>query len=88
MLIEQIKTKTQEALEYKMYKQLETFSFNHLINLSEEDKWMLAINSFKATNSVFNITDENNSFSTSTPGHWYSRGGAEIINHLQQLLKA
>ena len=43
--------------------------------------------SFEASNSVFNLTNENNSFSITTPGHWSSRGGAETINKLQKLLK-
>ena len=59
-LVEQTNTKPQETLEYKMNKQMETFSFNPPINLSEEGKWLLAVTSFEATNSVFNITSENN----------------------------
>ena len=42
-LIEQTKTKTQETLEFKMKKQMQTFSFNPPINLIEEDKWLLAV---------------------------------------------
>ena len=38
-LIEQTKTKPQETLEYKMNKQMQTFSVNHPINLVEEGKW-------------------------------------------------
>jgi len=30
----------------------------------------LAVTSFECINSVFNITDENNSFSISIPGRW------------------
>ena len=45
------------------------FSFNPPINLFEEGKWLLALTSFEATNSVFNETDENNSFSIGTPGY-------------------
>ena len=33
-------------------------------------KWLLAVTSFEATNSVFNITNENNNFSIIIPGHW------------------
>ena len=69
-LIEQTKTKPQETLEFKMNKRRQTFSFNPPINLVEEDKWLLAVSSFECTNSVFNITDDNNSFSISIPGHW------------------
>ena len=69
-LIEQTKTKPQETLEFVMNKQMETFSFNPPINLIEEGKWLLGVTSFGCTNSVFNITDENNSFSISMPSSW------------------
>ena len=67
-MIEQTKTKPQETLEYKMNKQMQTFSFSHPIILIEEDNWLLAVKSFDCTNSVFNITDENNSSSITIPG--------------------
>ena len=67
-LIEETKSRPQETLEIKLNKQIETFSFNPLINLFEEGKWLLRVTFFKTTNSVFNITDGNNSFSISTPG--------------------
>ena len=72
-LIEQTRTRPQETLEYKMKKQMQTFPFNPPINLSEEGKWLLGATSFEATNSVFNITNENNSFSITIPGHWNSK---------------
>ena len=50
-LIEQTKTKPQETLEFKMNKQMQTFSFNPPINLPEEDKWPLAVDSSGCTNS-------------------------------------
>ena len=59
-LIEQTKTKPQETLEFTMNEQMQTFSFNPPINLVEEGKWLLAVSSFECTNSVFNITNENN----------------------------
>ena len=52
-LNQQTKTKPQETLEFKMNKQMETFSSNHTINLPEEGKRLLAVISFEATNSVF-----------------------------------
>ena len=58
-LIEKTKTKPQETLEFKMNKQMQTFSINPPVNLVEEGKWLLAVSAFEATNSVFNITDEN-----------------------------
>ena len=43
--------------------------------------------SFEATNSVFNISDENNSFSNSTPNQWIPEDGEELINKLNELLE-
>ena len=43
--------------------------------------------SFEATKSVFNITNENNCFSISIPGHWKSDDGEELINELKKLLE-
>ena len=42
--------------------------------------------SFGAIKSVFIVTNEKTSFSTSSPGHWPSRRGAETINRLQNLI--
>ena len=55
-LIEQTRTRPQETLEFKMNKQMQTFSFNPPINLFEKDKCFLAVSSFECTNSVFKIT--------------------------------
>ena len=70
-----------------MNKQLETFSFSPPINLSEEGKWLLAVTNFEATNSVINITKENNSCSFTIPGYSSSRGGSETIVELRELLQ-
>ena len=86
-LIEQTKTKPQETLEFKMNKQMQTFSFNPPINLVEEDKWLLAVSSFECTNSVFNITDENNSFSIIIPGHYQNESDEKTIDDLNNLLE-
>ena len=66
---------------------METFSFSPPINLFEQGKWLLAVMTFEANNSVFTITDENSSFSITAPRYWSSRGGAETIPKLQKLLK-
>ena len=68
-MIEQTKTRPQETLEFKMNKQMETFSFSPPIMLHEEGKRLLAVSSFECTNSVLNITNENNSLSITLPGH-------------------
>ena len=87
MLIEQTKTKPQETLEFRMNKQMQTFSFNPPINLVEEGKWLLAVTFFEVTNSVFNITDENNSFSITIPGHWDSKSAEKTIDEVKKLLQ-
>ena len=78
-MIEQTKTKPQETLEFKMKKQMQTFSFSPPTNLVQEGKWLLAVSSFDCTNSVFNLTKENNSFSITIPGHWESQSAEKTI---------
>ena len=78
-LIEQTETKPQEIHEFKLDKHMQTFSFSPPINLLEESNWLLAVSCFECANSVFNITNENNSFSTIIPGH-YQTEFAEKIN--------
>ena len=70
-----------------MNKQRQTFSFNPPINLVEEDKWLLAVCSFECTNSVFNITNDNNSFSIIIPAHWETEFAEKIIDELNRLLE-
>ena len=86
-LIEQTRTKPQEILEFKMNKQMQTFSFNPPINLVEEGKWLLAVSSFECTNSVFNITNENNSFSIIIPGHYENKSDEKTINELKKTIR-
>ena len=86
-LIEQTKTRPQETLENKMNKQMQTFSFNPPINLFEEGKWFLGVSSFECTNSVFNITNENNSFSIIIPGHYETDFAEKNFNDLNNLLE-
>ena len=86
-LIENTRTRPQETLEFKMNKQMQTFSFNRPINLVEEDKWLLGVSSLECTNSVFNITNENNSFSIIIPGHYETESAEKIIDELNKLLE-
>ena len=79
--IDQTKTKPQETLQFKLIKQMETFSFSRPIYLDKEGKWPLSVTFFEATESVFDITDGNNSFSITTPGHWNSQDAEELINN-------
>ena len=53
----------------------------------EEGKWLLAVSSFECTNSVFNITNENNSFSIIIPGHWETESAEKTIDELNKLLE-
>ena len=78
-LIEQTKTKPQETLEFKMKKQKQTFSFNPPISLVEEGKWLLGVSSYERTNSVINITNENNSFSIIVPGHYETESAEKLL---------
>ena len=82
--MEQTKTKPQETLEFEMNKQMQSFSFNPPLNLVEEAKWLLGVSSFEATNSVFIITNENNSFSITIPGHWESEYAEKTIDELNK----
>ena len=84
---EQTKTRPQQTLELEMNKQMETFSFSPPIDLVEEGKCSLAVSSFEATNSVFNKTYENNSFSITTPSHWNSESAEKAIDELINLLE-
>ena len=86
-LIENTKTKPQETLEFKMDKQMQTFSFNPPINSVAEGKWLIAASSFECTNSAFNITNENNSFSIIIPGHYETEFAEQIIDDLNKLLE-
>ena len=84
-LIEQTKTKTQETLEFKMNKQMQTFSFNPPIELVLGE-WLL-VSSFECTISVFNTTNENNSFSIIVPGHYQNKSDEKTIDDLNKLLE-
>ena len=86
-LIQQTKTPPQETLEFKMNRQMQTFSFNPPINLFEEGKWLLGVSSFECTNSVFNITNESNSFSIIVPGHYETESAQKTIDELNKLME-
>ena len=59
---------------------------NPPIKLVEEGKWLLAVISFEATNSVFKITDESNSFSITTSSHWNSESAEKRFDELTKLI--
>jgi len=70
-----------------MDKQMEIFSFSPPINLTEEGEWLLAVTSLELTNFVFNMINENNSFSITVPGHWNSKFAEKTIDELNKLLE-
>ena len=86
-MIEQTKTIPQEVVELEMNKQMQPFSFNPPINLSEEGEWLLGVTFFECKNSVFNITDENNSFSITVPSQWENKCAENNIDELNNLLE-
>ena len=86
-LIEKTQTEPQETLEFKMNKQMQAFSLKPQINLVEEGKWLLAVSLFDCTNSVFNITNENNSFSIIIPGHYQNKSAEKAIDELNNLFE-
>ena len=86
ILIEQTKTRPEEALEVKKKKQMQNFSFIPPINLVEGGKWLLGVTSYECTISVFKKTNENNSFSITIPGHWVSKSAEKTIGKLNELL--
>ena len=45
------------------------------------------MSSFECTNSVFNITDDNNSFSIIIPAHWETDLAEKIIGEVNRLLE-
>ena len=81
------KTKPQETLDFKMNKQKQTFSYNPPINLFEEGKWLLGVSLYECTNSVFNITNENISFSIIIPGHYETDSAGKMIIDPNELLE-
>ena len=85
--IEQTKTKPQDTLVFKMNKQKQTLTFNPPLNLVEEGKWLLGKSLNECTNSLFNITNENNSFSIIIPGHYETESAEKVINDLNKLLE-
>ena len=84
--VEQTKSKPKGTLEFKMDKQMQIFSFSPAINLVE-GKWLLGVTSFESTNSVFNVTDDNNLFSITIPGHWENKSVEKTIVELNKLLE-
>ena len=73
-------------MAFKLNKQMEIFSFPFAINFSEEGNWFLAAKNSEATNSVFIINDDINTFSVLTPSHWSFKYGEKTIDKLNKIL--
>ena len=52
----------------------------------EEGKWLLGVSLLACTNSVFNTTNENNSFSTIIQGHYQTEFAEKVIDDLNKLI--
>ena len=70
-----------------MNKQTQTFSFSPLIYPFEEGNWLLGVTSFECANSVFNISNENNSFSIIIPGHYKTEFAKKVIDDLNKFIE-
>ena len=77
----------QNHKKHSMIKQMQTISFNPLINLLEEGKWLLAVSSFECTNSVYSITNDNISLSLNIPNHYQTESAEKTIDELNKLLE-
>ena len=86
-LIGQTRTKPRETLDFKKNKQMQTFSFSPATNLVKEGKWLLGVSLLESTNSVFDTTNENNSFSIIIPVHYKTEFAEKVINDLNKLLE-
>ena len=86
-LIQETKTKPQETLEFKMNQQLQTFSFNHPVNVVEEGKGLSGVSSFECTNSISNITNEKIPLSIIIPGHYQTEFAEKTLDYLNKLLE-
>ena len=86
-LIEQTTSRPQETPEYKLNKQMQTLSFKPANNLVDEGKRLLAVSSFECTNSVYNMKNENNSFSPTIPGHWENKSAEKTVDELKKLVE-
>ena len=59
-LIDQTHRKAEETLEFKMIRPKETLTFKPPISI--EGSWMIGLTDLEVSNSIFNITEENNKF--------------------------
>ena len=53
----------------------------------EKGKWLLGVTSCECRSSIFNITDENTSFSITIPGHCEIKTAEKTIDGMNKLLE-
>ena len=85
-MTEQTRARPRETLEYKMNKQMITFSISPPIPLVEEGKWVMAVTSSGAIVFVFNMKNENNILSFSILSYWFTRGDQRTIIRMKESL--
>ena len=66
---------------------MQTFSFNPPLKLIKEGNWLLGVTSLECTNSFFNITNGNNSFSIIIPGHYQTESAEKTIDELNKIVE-
>ena len=66
---------------------MQTFAFNPPIKLVEDGNWLLGVSSIEYTDSVFNITNENKSFSIIIPGHRGCKSFEKTFHETNKLLE-
>ena len=85
--IKYTRARPRETLLLKINKERQIFSFNTPIISVEEDKWLLSVTSFGATNFVLNKNNDNKSFLFTIPDHWNSKSAEKTIGELIKLLE-
>ena len=85
--IEQTRSRLEDALEFTLMQQVDTFAFSPRISLTEEGNGLLALTSFESNNFVSKVTDEKSSFLITTPRRWTPKRSEEIIDKLIKLLE-
>ena len=60
--IDQIHTKPQKTLEFKLIQLRESFSFEPSMTLDLDSRWMIGLTSIEIYNSIINLTEKNYEF--------------------------
>ena len=82
-IVENTHSKPQETLEFKMNKQKESFSFDVPLELPEQ--WMMGVTSLDVYNSVYNITNKNNSFQIQLTDEQFNGIDTKLVMNIEYL---